>query len=70
VQRKILDIIYSSQKPISGKDLIEKHGFTKSVYYVLADLERKGLLSVRRGAIERTFPGEIFYLMLRGERDG
>ena len=63
VQQRVLSIVYGSREPVSGKDLIEKHGFTRSVYYVLADLERKGLLRVRRGRIEKTLPGEIYYLL-------
>lgn len=65
IQYRILDIVYGSDRELSGKDLIEEYGFTRSVYYVLADLERKGLLKVRRGRIIRTFPGEIFYHMYR-----
>lgn len=61
VQRKILKIIYESKEPLSGKDLIEKYGFTRTVYYVLADLERKGLLRVKRGIIEKTWPGYLYY---------
>jgi len=70
VQRRVLDIVYSSNKPVSGRELIEKHGFTRSVYYVLADLERKGLLSVKRGRIERTFTGEVFYRLLEEDQHG
>ena len=65
IQYRILDIVYGSGRELSGKDLIEEYGFTRSVYYVLADLERKGLLKVRRGRIMRTFPGEVFYHMYR-----
>ena len=65
IQYRILDIVYGSGRELSGKDLIEEYGFTRSVYYVLADLERKGLLKVRRGRIIRTFPGEVFYHMYR-----
>lgn len=61
VQRRVLGIIYGNREPVSGKDLITRYGFTKSVYSVLEDLERKGLVRVRRGRIERTFPGELFY---------
>lgn len=67
VQRRLLNIIYSSDRPLSGKELIEKHGFTRSVYYVLADLERKGLVIIRRGAIEKTWPGELFYRLIKEE---
>ena len=65
IQYRILDIVYGSGRELSGKNLIEEYGFTRSVYYVLADLERKGLLKVRRGRIIRTFPGEVFYNMYR-----
>lgn len=70
VQLRVLDIIYGSGKPVSGKDLIERYGFTRSVYYVLADLERKGLVSVKRGVIERTFPGELFYQLHKASMGG
>ncbi len=65
VQKKVLNIVYSINNTLSGKDLMEKYGFTKSVYAVLEDLERKGLLIVRRGRIERTFPGELLYNIIK-----
>jgi len=68
VQRRVLDIVYGTANSVSGKELIEKHGFTKSVYAVLADLERKGLVRVGRNKVERTFPGELFYHLLRGDK--
>jgi len=64
-QIKLLKIIYSLEGPISGKELIQKYGFTRSVYYVLADMERKGLLFVRRNKIEKTLPGRLMYELLR-----
>jgi len=71
VQKRLLGIIYGSGETVSGKELIERYGFTRSVYYVLADLERKGLLRVRRGRIEKTLPGELVYRLLEasGEAD-
>jgi len=67
MQKKVLDIVYSSDEPISGKDLIEKYGFKMVVYYVLATLERNGLVRVRRGNIEKTFAGELFYHFMKGD---
>jgi len=64
VQRRLLAIVYGSAGRVSGKDLIERYGFTRSVYYVLADLERKGLLVVRRNRIEKTLPGMLVYRLL------
>lgn len=49
---------------------MERHGFTRSVYYVLADLERKGLLRVRRGRIEKTFPGKLVFSLLKASGRG
>ena len=66
VQQEILRLVYSSTEKLSGKTLIEKYGYTKSVYAVLADMERKGLLRVRRESIERTLPGMVLYMMLWG----
>lgn len=65
VQKRLLALIYGSEKRISGKELIKEYGFTRSVYYVLADLERKGLVRVRRNRVERTFPGELVYGLLK-----
>ena len=65
VQKRLLSIIYESEKLVSGKELMEGYGFTRSVYYVLADLERKGLLRVRRGRIEKTFPGKLVFSLLK-----
>lgn len=65
LQRRLLEIIYGAEEPVSGKELMEKYGFTKSVYHVLADLERKGLLVVRRGRIEKTFPGRLVHELLK-----
>ncbi|MEB3691267.1 MAG: hypothetical protein G5Z42_01155 [Caldisphaeraceae archaeon] len=67
IQRRLIEIVYSSSRPISGKDLIKRQGFTKSVYYVLADLEHKGLLKVKRGIIERTWPGELYYRFMKSD---
>ena len=64
VQKRLLSIIYGSEGMVSGKELMERYGFTRSVYYVLADLERKGLLVVRRNRIEKTFPGKLVYKLL------
>lgn len=72
IQKRILRIIYGSEETLSGKELIERKGFTKSVYYVLQDLEKKGLLVVRRGRIEKTFPGKLVHALLEtrpGEGD-
>ncbi len=67
VQGRILELVYGGEEVVSGKDLKEKYGFSHSVYAVLRDLERKGLLVVRRGRIERTLPGELMYrLYVRG----
>ena len=66
-QIDLLRRIYESSVELSGKLLIEKYGYTKSVYAVLADMERKGLLMVRRGRILKTLPGRLLYAMLRGE---
>lgn len=66
VQKKVLRIVYSNPNSFSGKDLIKKFGFKRSVYYVLADLERKGLLRVKRGLIEKTFSGELYFRLLEG----
>jgi len=65
VQKRLLRIVYESEEAPSGKEFIEKYGFTRSVYYVLADLERKGLLVVRRNRIEKTLPGRLFYALLK-----
>jgi len=66
IQKELLRLIYTSRRELSGKVLIEEYGYTKSVYSVLADMERKGLLRVRRGRIEKTLPGRILYEMLWG----
>jgi len=64
VQKKVLRVVYGQTGAVSGKDLIERFGFRRSVYYVLADLERKGLLRVRRGRIEKTFTGSLYFSLL------
>ncbi len=63
-QRKIFDIIYGTEEKLSAKDLIERYGFSRVVYKVLNELEEKGLVMVKRGSIERTFPGKLLYELL------
>ncbi len=66
-QRRLFKLIY--MYPEEGlrtkEDLIEKYGFSRSVYKVLRELEEKGLIIRRRNKILKTFPGKLLYNLLR-----
>lgn len=64
MQEKILKIIYSTEQALSGKKLIHEYNLTRAVYAALAELENKGLVRVKRGRIEKTFPGTLLYHLL------
>lgn len=64
-QERLLKIIYESEETLSGKTLIEKYGYGRSVYKVLASLEKLGLVKIKRNRIEKTFPGRLVYEIMK-----
>ncbi len=66
-QKKIFRLIYEQDKDElrTKEDLIEKYGFSRSVYKALDGLEKKGLIEHRRDRIIKTFPGKLLYNLLR-----
>ncbi len=67
-QEKLLLLIYSTDKVLSGSRLMKEYGYSKVVYKLLSELEQKGLLRVRRNRIEKTFPGYILYEIIKHAR--
>ncbi len=66
-QKRLFKIIYGyqSEELRSKEDLINKYGFSRSVYKALRGLEEKGLITRRRNRILKTFPGKLLYNLLR-----
>lgn len=66
-QRNLFMLIYSIPKEVlkTKEDLIDKHGFTRTVYKVLAKLEERGLIKHSRNKIEKTLPGYLLFNILK-----
>lgn len=66
-QRRVFFQIYSypGDELRTVEDLIERYGYGRSVYKVLNELERKGLISWRKNRILKTTPGKILFKLMR-----
>ncbi len=49
------------------EDLILRYGYGRSIYKVIRELERKGLILHGRNIIVKTFPGKVLYEFMRLE---
>ena len=66
-QRRVFMQIYSHPEDElrTVEDLIERYGYGRSIYKVLNELERKGLISWRKNRILKTTPGRILFKLMK-----
>lgn len=71
-QRRVFLQIYShpGDELRTVEDLIERYSYGRSVYKVLNELERKGLISWRKNRILKTTPGRILFKLMRVGENG
>lgn len=65
-QRRVFKEIYEypGDELRTREDLVEKHGYGRSVYKILRELESKGLIEWGRNRIRKTLPGKILYELM------
>lgn len=68
-QRVLFEQIYGMEGDIIRvkEDLIMRYGYGRSIYKVIRELERKGLILHGRNIIVKTFPGKVLYRLMRLE---
>lgn len=69
-QKRVFTLIYShpGEEIRTKEDLIEKHGFGRSLYKILNQLRCMGLIEWGRNRIRKTYPGTLLYNLLRVEQ--
>ncbi|MEB3760127.1 MAG: hypothetical protein GSR81_04685 [Desulfurococcales archaeon] len=68
-QRVLFEQIYGIEGDVIRvkEDLIMRYGYGRSIYKVIRELERKGLILHGRNIIAKTFPGKVLYRLMKLE---